>query len=161
MSSSSTHCVANKRQSLIGKGFAKSRRQIYELIGLHYKICRIASLWYLFNSVFITNFSHTRSKASLNRANLKKRLGLRFTKIRKRPVIGERKCRLCLTDVRGGEMNAWQTNPNGRLRGGYRCPCLFPGGYSHTLPIRVCAAQRGRDFEAPDLERGIHFRGVF
>ena len=35
------------------------------------------------------------------------------------------------------------------------------GGYSHTLPIRVCAAQRGRDFEAPDLERAIHFRGVF
>ena len=35
------------------------------------------------------------------------------------------------------------------------------GGYSHTLAIRVCAAQRGRDFEAPDLERGIHFRGVF
>ena len=35
------------------------------------------------------------------------------------------------------------------------------GGYSHTLPVRVCAAQRGRDFEAPDLERGIHFRGVF
>ena len=35
------------------------------------------------------------------------------------------------------------------------------GGYSHTLPIRVCAAHRGRDFEAPDLERGIHFRGVF
>ena len=35
------------------------------------------------------------------------------------------------------------------------------GGHSHTLPIRVCAAQRGRDFEAPDLERGIHFRGVF
>ena len=30
-------------------------------------------------------------------------------------------------------------------------------GYSHTLPIRVCAAQRGRDFAAPDLERGIHF----
>ena len=29
------------------------------------------------------------------------------------------------------------------------------GGYSHTLPIQVC------DFEAPDLERGIHFRGVF
>ena len=35
------------------------------------------------------------------------------------------------------------------------------GGYSHTLPIWVCAAQRGRDFEAPDLERGIHFRVVF
>ena len=35
------------------------------------------------------------------------------------------------------------------------------GGYSHTLPMWVCAAQRGRDFEAPDLERGIHFRGVF
>ena len=36
-----------------------------------------------------------------------------------------------------------------------------PGGHSHTLPIRVCAAQRGRDFEAPGLERGIHFRGDF
>ena len=35
------------------------------------------------------------------------------------------------------------------------------GGYSHILPIRVCAAQRGRDFEAPDLERDIHFRDVF
>ena len=43
-----------------------------------------------------------------------------------------------------------------------RCPSYSgPGGYSHTLPIRVCAEQRGRDFEAPDLERGIHFRGVF
>ena len=34
-----------------------------------------------------------------------------------------------------------------------------PGGggrHSHTLPIRVCAAQRDRDFEAPDLERSIH-----
>ena len=42
--------------------------------------------------------------------------------------------------------------------------CSVPrggGGYSHTLPLRVCAAQRGRDFEARDLERGIHFRGVF
>ena len=36
---------------------------------------------------------------------------------------------------------------------------IGPGGYSHTLPIRVCAAQRRRDFEAPGLERGIHFRG--
>ena len=36
-----------------------------------------------------------------------------------------------------------------------------PEGYSHTLHIRVCAAQRGRNFEAPDLERGIYFRGVF
>ena len=35
------------------------------------------------------------------------------------------------------------------------------GGHSHTLPIRVCAPQRGRDFKAPDLERGIHFRGGF
>ena len=35
------------------------------------------------------------------------------------------------------------------------------GGYTHTLPIRVCAAQRARDFKAPDLEQGIHFRGVF
>ena len=44
----------------------------------------------------------------------------------------------------------------------YKSSIITPGGgYSHTLPIRVCAAQRGRDFEAPDLERGIHFRGVF
>ena len=35
------------------------------------------------------------------------------------------------------------------------------GGYSHTLPLQVCAAKRGCDFEAHDLERGIHFRGVF
>ena len=44
MSSSSTHCVANKRQTLIDREIAKSRRQIFELIGLLYKICRIASL---------------------------------------------------------------------------------------------------------------------
>ena len=46
----------------------------------------------------------------------------------------------------------------------YSWPILCPpggGGYSHTLPILVCAAQRSRDFEAPDLERGIRFRGVF
>ena len=47
----------------------------------------------------------------------------------------------------------------------FRTKMLKPGGggggFSHTLPIQVCAAQRGRDFEAPDLERGIHFRGVF
>ena len=36
---------------------------------------------------------------------------------------------------------------------------LGPGGYSLTLPMLVCAAQRGHDFEAPDFERG--FRGVF
>ena len=35
------------------------------------------------------------------------------------------------------------------------------GGYSRTLPIRVCAAQWGRDLEAPDLKLGIHLRGVF
>ena len=40
-------------------------------------------------------------------------------------------------------------------------PDLGGGGYSHTLPIWVCVAQRGRDFEALDLERGIHFRGIF
>ena len=38
---------------------------------------------------------------------------------------------------------------------------MYPGEYSHTLPSRVCAAQWGCDFEAPDLERGIHFRGRF
>ena len=35
------------------------------------------------------------------------------------------------------------------------------GGYSDILPILVCATQRGRDFDAPDLERGIHVRGIF
>ena len=51
------------------------------------------------------NLAHS-IKSLTDRANLKKRLGLRFTKIRKLPVIGERKCRLCLADVRGGKMNA-------------------------------------------------------
>ena len=45
------------------------------------------------------------------------------------------------------EGKSLETNPGG-------------GGYSHTLPIQVPAAQRGRDFEASDLEWGIHFRGV-
>ena len=89
MSNSSTHCVANRQQSLIDKGFAKSRRQIYELIGLRYKICRIASLSYLFNCINYKFLAHS-IKSLIDRANLKKRLGLRFTKIRKRPVIGER-----------------------------------------------------------------------
>ena len=33
----------------------------------------------------------------------------------------ERKCRLCLADVRGGEMNGMcdERTPKGRLRGGY------------------------------------------
>ena len=120
MSSSSTHCVANKRQSLIDKRFANSRRQIYELIGLRCKICRIASLWYLFNSVLITNFSHTLSKSSLMVRILTSGSGfVLITKIRKRPVIGERKYKLCLADVHGGEMNAWRMNPKRRLRGGY------------------------------------------
>ena len=56
-----------------------------------------------------------------------------------------------LNDYLSRQEIKWQFNPRG---GG-------EGGYSHTLPIRVCAAQRGRDFEGPDLERGIHFRGVF
>ena len=30
-----------------------------------------------------------------------------------------------------------------------------------TIPIRVCAAQRGRDLGAPDLERSIHFIEMF
>ena len=34
------------------------------------------------------------------------------------------------------------------------------GGYSPKIPIRVCAAQQGRDFGTPYLERGIHFRDV-
>ena len=75
-------------------------------------------LWHLFNSVLITNFLAHPIKSLSDRANLNKRLGLRFTKILKRPVIGERKCRVCLADVRGGEMIAWRTNPKGRLRGG-------------------------------------------
>ena len=37
---------------------------------------------------------------------------------------------------------------------------ITPGGYSHTIPIRLCAAQQDRDFGAPELERGIHLRDV-
>ena len=48
-------------------------------------------------------------------------------------------------------------------RGGGGGGAAQPGeeAVGQHIPIRVCAAQRGRDFEAPDLERGIHFRGVF
>ena len=35
------------------------------------------------------------------------------------------------------------------------------GGYSYTLPMRVCSAQRGREFEAPDLERGTLSEAFF
>ena len=35
------------------------------------------------------------------------------------------------------------------------------GGYSHTLPIRACTAQQGRDFEAPDLQRGTISEAFF
>ena len=35
------------------------------------------------------------------------------------------------------------------------------GGVLPYITYQVCAAQRGRDFEASDLERGIHFKGVF
>ena len=49
----------------------------------------------------------------------------------------------------------------GAFTAGAFSPRVGGGGYSHKLPIRVCAAQRGRGFEAPDLERGIHFIGVF
>ena len=39
---------------------------------------------------------------------------------------------------------------------------FLPGGVLPYITCTgICAAQRGRDFEAPDLERGIHFRGVF
>ena len=42
------------------------------------------------------------------------------------------------------------------------CPWGEGVGGGHTI-ARVGGEnpQRGRDFEAPDLERGIHFRGVF
>ena len=50
-------------------------------------------------------------------------------------------------------MTSWKVESSEARGGG--------GGYSHTLPIQVCTAQQGRDFEAPDLERDIHFRGVF
>ena len=46
-------------------------------------------------------------------------------------------------------------------RGARKLVVFSREGHSHTLPIRVCAAQRRRDFEVPDLERGIHCRGVF
>ena len=41
-------------------------------------------------------------------------------------------------------------------------PIVEPGGagYSHILPIEVCAAQQGRDFEAPDLN-GVYISEAF
>ena len=35
------------------------------------------------------------------------------------------------------------------------------GGVLPYITIWVCAAQQDRDFEAPDLEQGIYFRGIF
>ena len=65
-------------------------------------------------------------------------------------------------------LNIWEQAPGANWANLKTLPRVYwhvqnpgEGGYSHTLPIRVCAAQRGRDFEAPDLQRGIHFRGVF
>ena len=52
------------------------------------------------------------------------------------------------------DLNAWIRLATPAAGGG-------GGGYSHILPFRVCAAQWGRDFEAPDLERDTHFGGVF
>ena len=52
-------------------------------------------------------------------------------------------------------------SPWGEGAGAHYSPGGGGGGESHTLPIQVCAAQWGHDFEALDLERGIHFRGVF
>ena len=50
-------------------------------------------------------------------------------------------------------------NNSRRITYGLGCvwgmPSLSP---LSSLAIRVCAAQRGRDFEAPGLERGIIFR---
>ena len=67
--------------------------------------------------------------------------------------------------VRKGRERRWFPLPRAQipapfLSNGCHAGSKPGGGYSHTLPIRVCAAQRGRDFEAPDLERGIHFTGV-
>ena len=36
----------------------------------------------------------------------------------------------------------------------------FIFSFDCMLPIQVCAAQQGRDFGTPDLERGIHIRDV-
>ena len=35
------------------------------------------------------------------------------------------------------------------------------GGVLQYISYTGMCPQRGRDFEAPDLERGIHFKGVF
>ena len=60
------------------------------------------------------------------------------------------------------EILSWVTEAGGGEGGWYSHTLpIRVCAAQHTLPIRVCAAQRGRDFEAPDLERGIHFRCVF
>ena len=75
----------------------------------------------------------------------------------------------CVTQAEfGGDWSNWSEFMAVFLRwisraASLECPTLVNprGGYSHTLPIRVCAAQRGRNFEVPGLERGIHFRRGF
>lgn len=53
-----------------------------------------------------------------------------------------------------GGRNAPSRLPQFQSSSGYR-------GYSHTVPIWLCAAQRGRDIGAYDLEWGIHFQRRF
>ena len=60
------------------------------------------------------------------------------------------------------EILSWVTEAGGG--GGVVLPYITYTGMCRPTYITstgTCAAQRGRDFEAPDLERGIHFRCVF
>ena len=49
------------------------------------------------------------------------------------------------------------------LRGQRKKKACSPagGGVLPYISYTGMYLQRGRDFEAPDVERGIHFRGVF
>ena len=51
------------------------------------------------------------------------------------------------------------------MRRAASCDQKVPGSAGRrgvlVIPIRVCAAQRGRDFGIPDLKRGIHIQDVF
>ena len=67
-------------------------------------------------------------------------------------------CKLQLRKASPVTPSAFPTIKKGNTLFARRRLLPHPRGYSHTLPIRVCAAQWGRDSEAPDLERGIVFR---
>ena len=115
---------------------------VYNGIGRHHKP-------YNFDDVKLIESKLKTHKAGFLQYIENMKMGVRRGMIR-----STEECEAGLNAIKRRYLNTSRYNETGEV-GAPR------GGYSHTLPIRVCAANWGRHFEAPDLERGIHFRGIF